>query len=192
MHLRFIHGPRMITPQPQLISTGGALFWAVIGSIHDLRDQRIPNWITGSGLLAGLLLHSLTGGWSELGYSVLAGLVAGALALLFWFAGGMGAGDVKLMTAVGCIAGWSSLHLLLFSIAIAGGVWGLVLSVCHKRLRQTLANVVALLRHHSREGLRPHPELNLDNPGTLRLPFALPIAAGCLVTMWGVAFGVHS
>jgi prepilin peptidase CpaA len=182
----------MITLQQQLIPIGCALLCAVIGSIHDLRNRRIPNWVTGPAILAGLLLHSLVGHWSGLGYSALAGLVAGALALVFWFAGGMGAGDVKLMAAVGCIAGWPSLHLLLFSIAIAGGVCGLVLSVCHKCLRRTLSNVVALLLHHSCEGLKPHPELNLDNPRTLRLPFALPIAAGCLVTLCGLAFGVRS
>ena len=104
----------------------------------------------------------------------------------------MGAGDVKLMAAVGCIAGWSSLPLLLLSIAIAGGVFGLVLSAYHNRLQKTLSNVIALLLHHSSQGLKPHPELNLDNPETLRLPFALPIAAGCLVTFCGLAFGVSS
>jgi len=181
----------MITLQQQLISTGGALLCAVIGSIHDLRDRRIPNWVTGPAILAGLLLHSLTGHWSGLGYSALAGLVAGTVALVFWLAGGMGGGDVKLMIAVGCIAGWSSLHLLLFSIAIAGGVGAVVFSVYHKRLQQTLSNVIALLVHHGRQGLKPHPELNLDNPGTLRLPFALPIAAGCLVTLCGLVFGVR-
>jgi prepilin peptidase CpaA len=80
---------------------------------------------------------------------------------------------------------------LLLSIAIAGGVCALVLSVYHKRLRQTLSNVTALLLHHGHQGLKPHPELNLDNPGTLRLPFALPIAAGCLVTLCGLAFEVR-
>jgi prepilin peptidase CpaA len=182
----------MINLQPQLIWIGGALLCAVIGSIHDLRDRRIPNWITGPAILASLVLHSFTGHWSELGYSALAGLVAGAVALVFWFSGAMGAGDVKLMTAVGCIAGWRSLYPPLFAIAIAGGVCGLVLSLYHKRLRQTLSNVITLLLHHSRHGLKPHPELNLDNPGTLRLPFALPIAAGCLVTVCGLAFGVRS
>jgi prepilin peptidase CpaA len=181
----------MITLQQQLISMGGALLCAVIGSIHDLRDRRIPNWVTGPAILAGLLLHGVIGHWSGLGYSALAGLIAGSAALVFWFAGGMGAGDVKLMTAIGCIAGLSSLHLLLFSIAIAGAVCGLALSVYHGRLRQTLSNVIALLLHHTRQGLKPHPELNLDNPGTLRLPFALPIAAGCLLMLCSVALGVH-
>ncbi|MDP9050240.1 MAG: A24 family peptidase [Acidobacteriota bacterium] len=180
----------MITPLQQLIPMGGALLCAVVGSIHDLRDRRIPNWITGPAILGGLLLHGVTGHWSGLGESVLAGVIAGAVALVFWFAGGMGAGDVKLMAAVGCIAGLFDLHLLLFSIALAGGICGLALAVYHGRLRPTLSSAGSLLRHHLNHGLAPHPELNLNNPGTLRLPFALPIAAGCLATLCSLVSGV--
>lgn len=182
----------MDTLQQQLISIGGALLCAVIGSIHDLRERRIPNSVTGPAIVAGLMLHSFTGRWSGLGNAALAGSIAGGISLLFWIAGGMGAGDVKLMTAVGCIAGTSSLHVLLFSIAIAGALFGIVVSVYCGRLRETLSNVNALLVHHSRQGLKPHPDLNLDNPGTLRLPFALPIAAGCLVTLCNLALEVRS
>ena len=173
----------MIALQQQLISTGGALLCAVIGSIHDLRERRIPNSVTGPAILAGLMLHSFTGHWSGLAYSALAGLITGGIALVFFVAGGMGAGDVKLMAAVGCIAGFSSLPVLLVSIAIAGAVFGIAVSVYFGRLRETLSNVSALLSHLGRQGLKPHPDLNLGNPGTLRLPFALPIAAGCLVTL---------
>jgi prepilin peptidase CpaA len=172
----------MIILEQQLISTGCALLCAVICSIHDLRERRIPNSVTGPAILAGLLLHSFTGHWSGFGHSALAGLIAGGVALVFFVAGGMGAGDVKLMIAVGCIAGLSSMQVLLVSIAIAGAVFGIAVSVYFGRLRETLSNVFALLSHFGRQGLKPHPDLNLDNPGTLRLPFALPIAAGCLVT----------
>jgi prepilin peptidase CpaA len=51
-----------------------------------------------------------------------------------------------------------------------------------------LRNTAVVLAHHGRWGLKPHPELNLDNPRTLRLPFALPIAAGCLVTLCTLAW----
>ena len=37
--------------------------------------------------------------------SLAAGLIGGVLFLIFYLAGGMGAGDVKLITAVGCMAG---------------------------------------------------------------------------------------
>lgn len=173
----------MMTMQWQLISTGGALLCAVIGSIHDLRERRIPNLLTGPAILAGLVVHSCTGHCSGFVSSAFAGLIAGGIGLIFFVAGGMGAGDVKLMTAVGCIAGVTSLHVLLISIAIAGGVFGIAVSIYFGRLRETLSSVGTLLSHHSQEGFKQHPYLNLDNPGTLRLPFALPIAAGCLITL---------
>jgi prepilin peptidase CpaA len=92
------------------------------------------------------------------------------------------------MTAVGCIAGTSPLLLLAISTAIAGGIFALAVSIRHGRLREMLRNTAVVLAHHGRWGLKPHPELNLDNPRTLRLPFALPIAAGCLVTLCTLAW----
>jgi hypothetical protein len=53
----------------------------------------------------------------------------------------------------------------------------------------TLRNVLELLRHHSSHGIKPHSELNLGNERTLRLPFALPIAAGCLFAFCTFARG---
>jgi prepilin peptidase CpaA len=178
--------------QQQLVFTGGALLCAGIASAHDVRDRRIPNWVTGPAIVAGFALHAACAGWSGLGDAALAGIAAGAVALAFYIAGGMGAGDVKLMVAVGCIAGCSHLPLVLISISFAGAVFALAVSLYHRRLHQTLANVIALLEHHGQHGLKPHPDLNLSNPGTLRLPFALPIAAGCLYTLCTLAWEAHT
>ena len=166
----------------------GSLLCAGIASFHDVRERRIPNLLTGPAIVAGLLLHLATGGWAQMGASALAGLIAGSIFLIFFLAGGMGAGDVKLMAAVGCIAGLSPLRLVMVSTVIFGGVFALVLAVYRGRLRQTLGNVIALMAHHRRQGLTPHPELNLANSATLRLPFALPIAAGCLLTVCTLAW----
>ena len=166
----------------------GSLLCAGIGSFHDVRERRIPNLLTGPAIVAGLLLHLAVGGWAQMGSSALAGLIAGSIFLIFFLAGGMGAGDVKLMAAVGCIAGLSPLRLVMVSTVIFGGVFALVLAVYRGRLRQTLGNVIALMAHHRRQGLTPHPELNLANTATLRLPFALPIAAGCLLTVCTLAW----
>ncbi len=127
-----------------------------------------------------------------MGDSALAGLIAGGIFLIFYMAGGMGAGDVKLMTAVGCIAGLSPIPLVVISTALAGGLFALVVCILHGRLRETLSNVVTLLQHHGRNGLTAHPDLNLRNVRTLRLPFALPIAAGCLMTLCILAWEAHS
>jgi prepilin peptidase CpaA len=92
---------------------------------------------------------------------------------------------VKLMAAVASLAGYHSVPKLLIATVLAGGVLALGLALLRGKLNTTLRNVVALLLHHRAEGLTPHPELNLQNTNTLRLPYAIAIAAGCLVTFVG-------
>ena len=175
----------------QLMFTGGALLCAGIGSVIDVRERRIPNLLTGSAMVAGLMLHAICGGWRGAGDATLSGVIAGGIFLIFHLAGGMGAGDVKLMSAVGCIAGLSPLPLMLISTALAGGLLALAVSNYHGHLHATLVNVAVLLRHHGQFGLKPHPDLNLSNERTHRLPFALPIAAGCLITMCILTWEAH-
>jgi len=112
-------------------------------------------------------------------------LIGGGVFLLFYLAGGMGAGDVKLMIAVGCLMGLAPLRLMLLVTAFAGAIYGVAVALHRRQLRQTLSNVASILAHHGREGLTPHPELNVANPLTSRLPFAVPIAAGCVAALWG-------
>jgi len=71
----------------------------------DLRTRRIPNVLTFSAAAGALLFHLATGGWSAAGSS-LAGLFLGALLFFPMFAlRGMGAGDVKLLAAIGAWLG---------------------------------------------------------------------------------------
>jgi prepilin peptidase CpaA len=158
-----------------------ALLCATIGAAFDLRTRRIPNILTGSSILLGLLMHLLLGGWKQLGWSAAAGVIGGAIFLVFYLAGGMGGGDVKLMTAVACIAGYHSVLVLLVTTAITGGVFALLLALYSGKVKETFRNIGALFVHHRFEGLKPHPELNLKNARTLRLPYAIPIAAGSLI-----------
>lgn len=184
--------PSIDTTQQQLIPTAGALLCAVVCSIHDVRKRRIPNLVIAPGIVAALLLHAIYGGWRGLGDAALAGLIAGTLAIVFWIAGGMGAGDVKLMVAIACIAGLSSLPLVAIATSISAGALAIAVSIYHGRLRETLLNVGAIMQHHGREGINPHPVFNLTNQATLRLPFALPAAAGCLFTLCIQALEAHS
>lgn len=173
----------MSTISIQLLYPMTALALALAGSATDVRSRRIPNILTLPGILMGLLLHLVLGGWKSLAFSALAGILCGGLFLIFWLAGGMGAGDVKLVTAVACLAGLTHVAWLLIFTSLAGGVMAIGLALWRGRLRQTLFNVGALAAHHRAEGLAPHPALNVTNTRTLRLPYALAIAAGCAVTL---------
>lgn len=166
-----------------------ALIVASIGAATDYRSRRIPNWLTDAGLLSGLLLHLLLGGWRDLGSAFLGGIVSGLIFLVFYLAGGMGGGDVKLIAAVGCLAGLSQVAGILISTALAGGIFAVTLAVMSRRLKQTVGNVGSLLWHHGTSGLQPHPKFNLGNPNTLRLPYGIAIAAGTTMSLCRVLVG---
>jgi prepilin peptidase CpaA len=154
------------------------LFCAVVGAVYDVISRRIPNAFTLPAILFGLLLHYSLGGWRQLGSAAAGGLVCGLIFLLFHLAGGMGGGDVKLMAAAGCTAGLPLVGPLLILTSLAGGVMAIGLALYHRRLKQTLENMRALLVHHGTVGLSPHADFNLDNARALRLPYGLAIAAG--------------
>jgi len=165
----------------QLIYLGTAVAFSGVAAVLDLRTKRISNWLTGPGILCGILLHLVLGGIAQAGWSVLAGLVAGGLFLLFYLAGGMGAGDVKLITAVGCLVGMGSIKDVMLASVFLGSILGLALAAKHGKVRETVRNVIALIAHHAENGLTAHPELNVTRQETLRLPYALPIALGCMI-----------
>jgi len=169
--------------QTDLVYLAASIAIAVAGAVFDLRSRRIPNLLTLPGILFGLLLHLYLDGWRGFGLSAASGLMAGVIFLFFWLAGGMGAGDVKLITAVGCtVGGLLQVGWLLCLTAVAGGVMALGLALWRGRLKDTIMNLGALAVHHRFEGLKPHPHLNVGNARTLRLPYALAIAAGTAMT----------
>jgi prepilin peptidase CpaA len=164
-----------------LIYLGSAMAFATLAAFHDVRERRIPNLLCGFGMLTGLLLHLTLSGVVQCAWALFSGLLAGVIFLLFYLAGGMGAGDVKLITAVGCLAGIAFLKDILLATVFTGALCALVLATARGRLRQTLGNVFTLLAHHQTAGLTAHPELNVANRAMLRLPYAVPIAIGCFV-----------
>ena len=106
--------------------------------------QRGGPW-TASGLL-----------WSVAGWTA-----AVALFFPFFALGGLGAGDVKLLGALGAWFGASNVLVLVLSSALAGGVAAVAVAVAHGYLGTALRNLQMLLAFWAREGIRPHPELTL-------------------------------
>lgn len=98
-----------------MLATAGIATW------FDLRERRIPNWLCVITFVAGIALH-----WREgLAGAGLAALVYGALFLL----GGVGAGDAKLMIALGALAGPMPWLLIFAYSAVAGGLHAVALLV---------------------------------------------------------------
>jgi prepilin peptidase CpaA len=150
----------------------------VIATVTDLRDYRIPNWLTFGGMGLGLLVRPVVHGL-ELGTSgLVAGFVsslAGGLLLLLAFGvlasiRFVGMGDAKLMGAVGTLLGWPMALWALVYVTISGGVIALAYALARGRLRAVLGNIFRFGRRLWRR--------DLDAPTLHRIPYALAILIG--------------
>ena len=90
-----------------------ALFAAAAGW-SDWRFRRIPNWLTVPGLLLGVAVNSLVWGWAGARSSLLGALLGLALLLPFVMVRSLGAGDWKLVGALGAFLGPQHLIAVLF------------------------------------------------------------------------------
>jgi prepilin peptidase CpaA len=128
-----------------ILPTLGAALTAAC--VTDLTSQRIPNVLTYPLMLVGLAYHAALYGASGLGFSA-AGLGVGfGLLLLQFMLGFVGAGDVKLLAAVGAWLGWQGVLTAFVFTTLLGGVYGLVVLAFHKgALRRMAASLWTALR----------------------------------------------
>lgn len=109
---------------------GIILLLAAIAFYTDHTRMMIPNWLTGSGILAGVMLHALRDGWDGLIYAMLGTGGSLAVMLLIYVCRGVEAGDVKWFAALGAIGGLElSFTSLVYSLTAAAVVGLAILSV---------------------------------------------------------------
>jgi prepilin peptidase CpaA len=155
-----------------------------LASITDVRTRRIPNVLTFGATIAALLFHVSTGGASGLTTSVGGWMLGAALFFPVFALRGMGAGDVKLLAAVGAWLGpWQVASVALIT-TIAGGAVALVVSLVYGYLRTAVANLWMLLMHWRISGIQPLPAVTLEGGRGPRLAYAVPIAIGTVTTLW--------
>ncbi len=161
-----------------------AIAFAAAACVTDVRSRRIPNVLTFGALFVAFLVHGLLPqglGWAHVGLGMLAG---GLVFFPFFALGGMGAGDVKLMAALGAWLGWQRVLYIAMYGALAGGVLAIIVALSAGYLRQAFSNLWRLVMHWHVAGLQPMPELTLEQTRGPRLAYAVPIFVGLLVTLW--------
>jgi prepilin peptidase CpaA len=151
---------------------------------YDVAFRRIPNWLAAAGVLLGLATNTfLYRGWPGLRFS-LAGLVA-AFAVYFALHSlrAIGGGDVKLMAAVGSLAGWHNWIGIFLITAIVGGIAAVIVVTRRRRVGKTLRNVGFILSEmkSGRAAYAKNEELDVRSSKALRLPHGAVIAAGTAV-----------
>lgn len=152
-----------------------AMLIAIVAGILDWRYRRIPNWLTVSGLAAGVAINTILYRWPGLKTALLGALLGLALLLPFVLIRSLGAGDWKLAGALGaCLGPRQLLSVLIGTILVAGGM-ALALVIWKGRLKRTLRNIAHLVA--ALFSLRmPGSEVTLDDPQSTKIPFGVAMA----------------
>jgi len=174
----------------QAIIWAFALAFTFFAGWLDWRTRRIPNWLTVPAVVAGIALHFWIAGWRGAVTAFAGAGLALILLLPLVLLRALGAGDWKLMAGVGAILGPSTFLSVLLASIFVSGLMAVVRMVQSKRVKTTLHNLMVLVHGFFVFGLRAHPEISLDNPKLLKLPFGVAATIGtsiCFVAaQWGV------
>jgi prepilin peptidase CpaA len=165
-------------------------------AVYDVRYRRIPNWITVGGVLIGLALNSFIGrndiapGWPGLRFSLVGLGVGFGVYLVFYALHAMGAGDVKLMAAVGAVVGWQDWFGIFVITAIVGGMMAIILVLYRGRFAKTLWNMGFILGQmkSGKAAYLSHEELDVRSSKSVGLPHGAVIAIG---TLFFLAVSAH-
>jgi prepilin peptidase CpaA len=162
---------------------------SIVAALTDIMKFKIYNILTLPLLVAGLLYHAAVGGMPGLLGSVLGLALGGGILLLFYLLGGMGAGDVKFLAAVGAWLGVLLTFYVFLASAIAAGIYALVLILVYGSPRQTYVNIqimchrmTMLWRHLSSEE-RIEAEVQRIDRHRRIIPFAAMMAVGMLCVL---------
>ncbi len=147
----------------------------------DWRTRRIPNWLTVPSLFLGVGVHSVISGFKGALMSLEGATLALAILLPLVLLRALGAGDWKLMGAVGAFLGPMMFLFVLLASVFLSGFMAMAMMIFTHRVRATLRNLVVLVKGFFVFGLRANPEISLDNPTLLKLPFGVAAATGTLL-----------
>ncbi len=163
----------------------------LLASWIDYSQRRVPNWLNGFLIVTGFIVQAWYFGTTGLSAATLGLLTGFGLLIVPWLMHGMGAGDVKLMAAIGV---WLGPLLTFYSFALGaviGGVAAVVMILSTGRLRMACANIGVIVAKCST------PQAVFSETGSAKsfgttsqlLPYGVPLTAGTLVILAAKMFG---
>lgn len=154
----------------------------IICIITDIRERKIYNAVLIPFLLAGLILHTVTLGFSGLENTLIGCLVGLGILLIPYLLGGMGAGDVKLLAVIGALKGITFVLMAALDMALAGGIMALLILIFRKDMKKSLFQFITFI-HGFRHGIKV--PLMLDKEALKKTyPYGIAIAAGTIYQLF--------
>ena len=154
---------------------------AIIIIYYDVRYRRIPNAYVLATLISGITINATFGGVSGALSSVGGCVLAFVLIFVLHVFGAMGAGDVKLFSAIGAVTGASLVIPTFFVVILTGGLLALVPIIRARAITATMHRVLQIF-----VGLLPGwemPRFSVPADRRLTVPYGVAITIGGLISV---------
>ena len=163
----------------------------LLASWIDYAQRRVPNWLNLALIVLGFSVQGYFNGWGGMATGLWGMLVGFGLLIVPWMMHGMGAGDVKLMAAIGV---WMGPMLTFYSFALGaaiGGAVAVIMIVSTGRLKMACDNLGIILAKCSTRQTLFSEFGSAKSFGTTSqlLPYGVPLTAGTLVVLVAKMFG---
>ncbi|NIA07076.1 MAG: hypothetical protein GWP14_05490 [Actinobacteria bacterium] len=158
----------------------------VLASWIDWRYRKVPNWLNLALILVGLTVQGIFHGWSGLGMGLLGMLLGFGLLIIPWLMHAMGAGDVKLMAAIGVWLG-PLLTIRAFCVgAILAGAIAVVMILIGRRFWQAYMNLGLIMTklHSFKTAFSDFGSVQKLKSTSQLLPYGVPLSIGALLVMF--------
>ncbi|SFM22880.1 prepilin peptidase CpaA [Gracilibacillus orientalis] len=159
--------------------------YLLIGLYTDVRYSKLPNWLTVSGVLVGVLYHVATDLIGGLIFTLLGLAVSIFVLILLYLFKALSAGDVKLFAGIGAIAGMEfSLYSILYSVLVAGLISVIILIVFKLKFLKKLMypgyyRLLTILKKEPKHTRESFMDLKIK-----QFPFMYAVIPGVLITLY--------
>jgi prepilin peptidase CpaA len=178
-------------PEVPLIPASIVLLASLVAAVTDVWKFKVYNALTVPLLLSGLAYHAAAGGMDGLRGSLTGACFGFGVLIVMYAMGGIGAGDVKLMAAIGA---WLCMPLTFYVFllgALASGAYAVVLVLSSGRLRESwielqviLFRIIAFGQYLRADG-RLETEITRSDRRQRLVPFGAMLALGlAVVILW--------
>ncbi|MNJ50499.1 Type IV leader peptidase family protein [compost metagenome] len=166
------------------LETWGCFILLIAAFITDIRTMKIPNMITVTGMVFGIIYHIFTNGWTGFVFAVTGAAVGFGIMTILYVVRAVGGGDVKLFGGIGAWVGVPlTLSMLMYSI-LAAGLIGVIILICRREVMMRLGGILrSILGAIMLRSISPVQSITAkDKP--LTFPFMLAVLPGAIIAVY--------
>lgn len=174
-----------------LLQWGVVIGASAAAAVWDIRSRRIPNLLTGPLFLSGLAWAVWVGSLAGLGESLAACAILAAPYVWLFLAAGGGAGDAKMMGAIGAWLGLANGVAALLCVSLVGAALGVVFMIHRRGLSSfwaaTVVGLSELVQRFRGAGVpKPGADPAIKPEPLAKMPYGLAICSGVCLAAIGV------